>query len=318
MQIKHRAPDQQPTLKPSNWYILGAGAIGGLWLSRFLRQNMDVTLICRNEAKCQKLKAGLRVESEQGDTIYHPNTIIPAHIPAPCRHILITCKAHQTLQALQSIHHAIDHRSRLVLLQNGMGIAEQIRTRYPANPISIATTTEGAFRKNDCHIFHAGIGHTWFGPWDNNYSPCHELIKIANNESSSASWDDKIEQRLWQKLTINCALNGLTVIYNCRNGELLDNGPRQHHLHKLCQEIDRIMAYTRYQRGSSTYQQAVDIAKKTAANYSSMLQDFKSNKSLEVGYLNAYLIKIAQKHNIDHRQNSDLIDALNLCLLRRN
>ena len=33
--------------------------------------------------------------------------------------------------------------------------------------------------------------------------------------------DDHIAMRLWQKFAVNCAVNALTVVHDCANGELL-------------------------------------------------------------------------------------------------
>ena len=330
---------QKPLITHSNWYILGAGAIGSLWASRFINCAIPVSLICRNSATARQIGGQLTFENQQGRSLYYPHCTTYDHLPVPCERLLITCKAHQTKSALSSIQDAITSKTHFVLLQNGIGVADYIRNQYPNNPLSIGITNEAAYRKACNHVYHAATGETWFGPYDsksdnsresatppsrssndlfrNNGSPNesppnaqHEDLNTLLQLAHKGIWDEDINQRVWQKFAINCAINGLTVVYQCMNGQLLDRQEKQRHLQRICNEIDQILVAAAHPLERPLYDRAILIARQTAQNYSSMLQDFKNQKSLEIGYLNGYLCKLADQHKVCCTENRTLIQTL--------
>ena len=311
----NKREDQKPLITHSNWYILGAGAIGSLWASRFINCAIQVSLICRNSATARQIGGQLTFENQQGRSLYYPHCITYDHLPVPCERLLITCKAHQTKSALSSIQDSITSKTHFVLLQNGIGVADYIRNQYPNNPLSIGITNEAAYRKACNHVYHAATGETWFGPYDppRNDSPPnaqHEDLNTLLQLAHKGIWDEDINQRVWQKFAINCAINGLTVVYQCMNGQLLDRQEKQHHLQRICNEIDQILVAAAHPLERPLYDRAILIARQTAQNYSSMLQDFKNQKSLEIDYLNGYLCKLADQHKVCCTENRTLIQTL--------
>ncbi|PCJ15545.1 MAG: hypothetical protein COB04_13090 [Gammaproteobacteria bacterium] len=339
----NRRVDHKSPLTHSNWYILGPGAIGTLWASRFLTHNIPVSLICRTQQSAHSLSQGFTLENQQSSTRFSPHCVTSDHLSQPCEHVLITCKAHQTMDALHSIGQFIRPTTHLVLLQNGIGVASQIHTQYPDNPLILGITNDAAYRKTNNHIHHVATGDTWFGAWEtprdnasngSNNNPNNNLQKTSTSADHSPTphptidslrtiggrlaelspkgqWDGNIMRRVWQKFAINCAINGLTVLYQCKNGQLLDQGPKQQHLQRICTEIDQIIAANDQALEPPIYESAVNIAKQTALNYSSMLQDSKNNKALEIDYLNGYLCTIADQKNLACEENRALTQQLN-------
>lgn len=312
----NRREDHSSSLRGSNWYILGPGAIGSLWASRFTHHGTPVSLICRTPQSARQLGRGLTIENQQGSHLFYPHCVTCDQIPSPCNRLLITCKAHQTKTALDSIKAFINAETQIVLLQNGIGIANEIQRQFPHNPLTIGITNEAAYRKAPNHIVHAATGQTWLGPYSlhDNTSTKHPAPTQDQSPltllAPQVEWDTHIMQRVWQKFAINCAINGLTVLYQCRNGQLLDQNKKQQHLQRICHEIDQVLEATPHSGTGSTYEKAVAIASQTAPNYSSMLQDFKHNKSLEIDYLNGYLCELATQNNIRCEENRTLTQQL--------
>jgi 2-dehydropantoate 2-reductase len=52
----------------------------------------------------------------------------------------------------------------IVLLHNGMGIAEQVVTLFPHNPVIAGVTSHGAMQSGHFVFRHTGKGETWLGP----------------------------------------------------------------------------------------------------------------------------------------------------------
>ena len=297
-------------LHANEWSILGLGSIGSLWASRFLGKNIPVELLLRGEKNIRQLKEkGLTIRHHESSVTYHPtclssNTTINS---SAIKHLLITTKAHQTIPALQSFAHRIHPDTKLILLQNGMGVSDEIKNHFPDNPLFLGITTDGAYRSDSCTVVHAGEGETWFGPANTDKLEEFSTLKAIH---SPCFWETDIHPRIWQKFAINCAINGLTVLFQCKNGALLRNKDARNQLAHICEEIESVLGKKGISLSSPVMETALGIAEKTANNYSSMLQDFRARRRLELDYLNGYLCREASRLDIDVPHNQALVEAI--------
>jgi len=82
--------------------------------------------------------------------------------------LFVALKAQSTVPALQSLTNRLSANSTVVLMQNGMGIYEQLIRDVFRNPSQrphfiLASNTNGAFKKHPFHVIHAGLGTIDFG-----------------------------------------------------------------------------------------------------------------------------------------------------------
>ena len=292
------------------WSILGLGSIGSLWASRFLNKNIPVELLLKNQARLETIRdKGLTIHQGKKSTTYHPKHLLTCDTSGELiDNLLITTKAQQTLPALHTLAHRININTKLILLQNGMGVAEEIQKQLPHNPLFLGITTEGAYRTSPHTVIYAGKGDTWIGP-----ANTQKLVAFSTLQSVNPRcfWDENIHPRLWQKFAINCAINGLTVLFQCKNGELLQNSQAREQMTKICLEIENVLSKKGIQLPEALLKTTTSIAEKTADNYSSMLQDFHAQRDLELDYLNAYLCREATRLHVDTPHNQALVESIN-------
>jgi 2-dehydropantoate 2-reductase len=124
------------------------------------------------------------------------------------------------------------------------------------------------------------------------------------------NWDPAIGQSLWLKLAINCAINPLTALHRCRNGELA--GPALAPLlATLCEEIMQVSAAAGF--GAVTGDlpaQVAAVVHATANNRSSMLQDVLAGRGTEIDYITGYLLGVASHHGIAVPENESLYRSI--------
>jgi 2-dehydropantoate 2-reductase len=273
---------------PLHWHILGAGAMGCLFASKLQQQGIAVTLLLREH--CEAGSAEVLVEAGQSLT----RLTVPVSSAADSGHIsrlLVTTKAQDVCTAVASLGSRLDRASDVLLLVNGLGFADELAATQPAPCYYFGTTTEGAYRIAPRHVRHAGRGETrvgrpglatppaWFSRWSEAISP--------------GVWDPHIDHALWLKLAINCAVNPLTALHRCRNGELA-TARFETELDALCHEIALVSAAAGYAAATADLRQRVDrVVRATAENRSSMLQDVLAGRSTEIHYLTGYLLRRA-------------------------
>ena len=288
----------------TTWHILGPGAIGSLFGCYLQQAGFDVRLIGRNG--CQRHR--IELVEPHSSSIHCFEEEAPGQ---PIHQLLVTVKAHQTREALEAVHTRLAPNARILLLQNGMG-AWEAAEELMENPILLlGTTTEGANRSAPDRILHAGTGETYIGA----LSPIHQ----AEAEDLSHQWhrlplslaaDTDIQSRLWRKLAINCAINPLTAIYDCRNGELLQNPEALAQMQAVCTEVEAVMSLVLGQEIRGLFMLATSVAAKTGANISSMLQDVRRRQPTEIDFITGYLLKEAHRLGLLCPRNEALLNQV--------
>jgi 2-dehydropantoate 2-reductase len=109
---------------------------------------------------------------------------------------------------------------------------------------------------------------------------------------------------VWGKLVINAAINPLTALLRVPNGKLLERMPAREMMKALAIETAQVAeAEGVILPFSDPAAAAEEVAHKTAANHSSMLQDVLRGAPTEIDAICGAVVKAGQKHYIDASAN---------------
>jgi 2-dehydropantoate 2-reductase len=281
-------------VKP-HWHVLGAGAMGCLFAAQLQRGGCKCTLLLKNSGSRLNnadQSVGITItEQDQESAIDLPLSVCADS--AYISHLLITTKAYDAPGAIAAISHRLDKESHILILVNGMGLREQLESLYPRLCFYSGTTTEAAYRSGDHSVVHAGSGTTKIGGRAGSTPP--DWFASWSELEIQCLWERDIEGALWQKMAINCAINPLTALYCCNNGELLTTDGLADQLRGLCEEIARVSSLAgQADSAVGFYQQVCRVIEGTAANRSSMLQDVLANRPTEVDSILGFLVDTAK------------------------
>lgn len=278
-----------------SWHVLGAGSLGSLWAVRLARAGLPVRLILRDgERLAAYRRAGGLTLVEQDHSQLYPLAAQTVASDEPIRRLLLACKAYDAEAAIASLTHRLAPDAELILLQNGLGSQTAVAARVPQARCILASSTEGAFRDGDWRVVFAGHGHTWLGdPYELNPPPWLAELERAG---IAHDWSLDILGRLWRKLALNCAINPLTVLYDCRNGGLHEH-PAE--LASLCAELAELLTTCgQADAARGLHDEVLRVIQATAANYSSMHQDVAQGRRTEIAYLLGHACAAARRHRL--------------------
>ena len=292
----------------SHWTLVGAGAIGGLFACQLSRAGIAVQLANYGENHNAHHRELLLLDGDSRETFRLPLL----HNDASIERLILTTKTYQSRDAISAIQQQIMPDATLIVLQNGMGTAEWLRELFPRAKVLAATTTHGAYREGRNTIIHAGHGDTWLGPLDPDDLPLADtLCQQWQHCGVPVILDAGIHKRLWLKLGINCVINPLTVIHDCRNGELLNNPEALATMEAIASEFTRVYeAVFGESPPQDLFKLAKDVAERTGANISSMRQDVLSGRPTEIDAINGYLVRQARLMNLHCPANEGVIGKL--------
>lgn len=285
-----------------NIVVIGPGAIGSLWATSLQRAGHQVSLWSRQQAR----HLSLQLDDSPALSFQHNdlNSVRRADL------ILVTVKAWQVEQALAPVIKYIDPNCMLMLMHNGMGAVDSILSQVNHLPVLLATTSHGAYRPSPQQVLHTGQGRTQIGGYNELGKRCTFICDVFNHALPMCEWFDDIEQALWQKLTVNCAINPLTALENCKNGQLGE--PRyQADISAVIKEAAAVMQAEGLNADLNSLTHTVQhVITATANNFSSMQQDVFYTRKTEIDFITGYLLKRAQHHGIAAPVNQRLYQAI--------
>lgn len=248
-------------------------------------------------------------------------------------HLILSVKAPHTVPALTMIAHRLTQYSTIVFLQNGLGMVDEVNEQlFPDESTRpnyiVGVISHGVYRTPSKYfsVVHAGFGTLALGviPRRSMLEPprvtdgisrlapsARYLMRVLTQTpqlvATGFTPTDMLQLQL-EKLAMNCIINPLTVMYDCRNQELLDNDNFRRVIRLLLAEISLVIRSLPELQGLPNVvmrfspdrleHMVFNLSRKTGENLSSMLQDVRAGKKTEIDYLNGYIIRRGEKLGI--------------------
>ena len=280
--------------------------MGCLFADALQRAGGDTTLLLRSGSREKQLT----VVVEAGDT-QHVHRL-PATRPEDAgaiTHLLVATKAYDARAAVADVAHRLAPDGVVLLLVNGMGLAQQLRADWPDLAIFCGTSTAGAYTRAAQHIVQAGQGETRIGRQGEQAAP--PWFELWRRGVANCVWDAAIDTALWQKLAVNCVINPLTALHRCPNGALATQPALARQVQQLCSEVSAISEAAGFAGVACTLSDTVaSVIAGTADNRSSMLQDIEHRRPTEIDYITGYLLHVAAQHGIGAPLNRALFKEI--------
>ncbi len=290
--------------------------MGCLWAARLWQWEQtqgagEVSLLLRDAEAVARYQSSAGLLLDDSGQQYH--CPVPAtsaeQLRTPISLLLVTTKAQDLDAAMRSVANKISAETRIVLLQNGLRNQRKITAQYGAERVYCLSNSHGAYLRSPFEVVHAGHGEAWLGQLGTSLVASPQLLTLLPATLMNIRVATDIERRLWIKLAVNCAVNALTVVHECRNGDLLTHPVARPQLIDLCAEIEQIYAAVSDAPKLQNLLNSVDkVLHDTAMNISSMLQDVRNGKLTEISELNGYLCELAQKAGVSCELNAALLD----------
>ena len=273
--------------------ILGSGALGTLFAARLSAAGLDVTVLASWPEGLQALQ---RHGAELEGLGRFP--VRATADPAACRGArlaLALVKSWQTERAASQLAACLAEDGLVLTLQNGLGNAETLAGTLGPGRVARGVTTLGATLLGPGLVRPGGEGAVSLERRAD-LAPLEGLLRKAGFEVEVAG---DVDSLVWGKLVVNAAINPLTAILRVKNGELLERPTARRLMGELAREAGRVA----FAQGvklpfDSPLAAAEDVARRTAGNSSSMLQDVLRGAPTEVDAINGAIVALGEGHRV--------------------
>ena len=294
--------------------IVGAGAIGQLIYQQLSSANhsnaVSINFISRTETSLQQSLTFTHLEQQQTTHIAEFVGRNDWARQLPNTQLLIVCvKAYQVIAALEPIIKLLSPDCHILLLHNGMGPHLDVASMLNGQGLSLGTTSQGALKQSAWHTEQTGRGVTQLGAFSGVLM--NEALKNTLLSSIPQSqWYEDIMPMLWQKLAINVAINPLTAMHNCRNGELAAEQYQSVITAAVTELVQVAAAESIVLNLEGLLTRVYQVIELTAANYSSMHQDVHHQRKTEIEAINGFVVLMASRHAIRAEINQQLLASI--------
>ncbi len=270
--------------------IIGTGAIGGFYGLMLARAGFDVHFLLRSEYEAVKGN-GLRVNSTEHGTLHLPQVNAwhdPAAMPK-CDWLFVGTKTTSTNDLAPVINQVTAPGAKVVLLQNGLAVEEQLRPLLADSLhllgglcfICVHRSAPGVVEHQAQGAISLGY-HSGPATSDEGYMLAQhgaELFKLAGLDSRAAR---KLQQARWQKLVWNIPYNGLSVLLNSSTEQLMGNLHSRELVTELMDEVMAAAAACGYPLPENIVQMMLKSTDGMPAYLPSMYHDFKLKRPMEL------------------------------------
>jgi 2-dehydropantoate 2-reductase len=214
---------------------------------------------------------------------------------AGVRQVIVLVKAWQTERVARQLSACLADNGLVLTLQNGLGNRETLARDLGAGRVALGSTTTGATLLGPGLVKAGGEGIVSLER-NQALGPMEEALKSAGFNVQAV---DDPASLIWGKLVVNAAINPLTALLRVKNGELLKRPFAREVMRALAREAASV---ARAENIALPFEdpiaRAEDVAQKTAANTSSMLQDVLRGAPTEIDAICGAVVRTAERQGL--------------------
>ncbi|MDX1676506.1 2-dehydropantoate 2-reductase [Arsukibacterium sp.] len=287
-----------------SWTIVGRGAIGLLAAARLYHAGYSPRLWLKRPAPVELTYTGIdhqqqqmRLPSEQADRLI-PRVLIPV-------------KAYDVANAINQLAPALRPDAQLVISHNGIiPFKPLLEERHPDQGLWFLSTSQAAYKPAADQVIHTGLGQSYLAKLTAASTEDDAIITAMTAALGPLTVVSDIQPLLWQKLAVNAAINPLSALENCRNGQLAS--PRyQQQIKALVTEVCQVATALGYpMQPAQSVAEVYRVIAATANNFSSMQQDVAAKRPTEIHAICGYVCQQAEQLGIAVPANLQMLNRI--------
>lgn len=282
--------------------VVGAGAVGSYYGGRLALAGHDVTFIGRKRHVEAIQSSGLTLDSKSTGTHNVRITAAEALFPTSPPDLVFLCvKSYDTEDAAKALLSFIGPQTVVLCLQNGIDNHETAGRILGRNHVWPSVIYVGVRIPQAGTVEHVSRGEIILPVELSALVPTFEAAGIP------AKTTDNILGMVWSKLLLNASCNALGMICAVSFGEM---GASPEARDVICGAVDEVVRIAEAKGiripGENYSAQVLKTCESLGSGLSSMLQDFRGRKRIEVDALNGAVVRLGKELDIPTPFNATL------------
>ncbi|CAI8874015.1 putative 2-dehydropantoate 2-reductase [Pseudomonas donghuensis] len=275
--------------------VIGTGAIGGFYGLMLARAGFEVHFLLRSEFEAVQ-QHGLQLDSAVHGVIKMPVLAYAeaADMP-PCDWLLVGAKTTSNAELAPLIAQVAAADAKVVLLQNGLGVEEQLRPLLPADLhllgglcfICVNREAPGVIRHQSLGAVNLGYHSGPAADEDSRQSIVEAGATLFHAAGIDSQAMTNLAQARWQKLVWNVPYNGLSVLLKASTTPLMADADSRALIQALMAEVVQGARACGHELPQGYAEHLFAVTEKMPDYWPSMYHDFTQQRPLELAAIYA-------------------------------
>lgn len=273
------------TANGSQVLIVGGGAIGGFYGSILHRGGAQVAVVSRSDYD-QVRENGIQVSSRLGGLSFRPAAVLRnvEECPEPPDYLVLCVKVLEGIDRAALIRPAVGPATAIVLIENGIGIEDELTQAFPDNPLISALAFIGVSRIGPGRIEHKAFGHLVFGNYPSGAGEeAHRFSEWLQAGGIRTTVTESVLTERWRKCIWNAAFNPVSVLAGGADTATILNAPGGEALMQaLMEELCAIAAAAGHPMLENRVEKILADTRQMPPYRTSMALDYLHGRPMEV------------------------------------
>lgn len=282
--------------------IIGAGSVGGYFGARLQENGEEVTYIVRERKKEHLDKEGLKIRSYLGDSDLKVKSVVSPEDAGECDILILAIRNFNLSDdVMNNVAYLGKKGSKIISLLNGIEHIERLRHHVKDSNIIGGSAFIDSRLSDDGTIVHRGQTPTiTLGPIaEGQEKIIEEVISSFRKAGIKSDSVPDLLTSLWRKY-IFVLLGSFTGVTGTNIGEIVSNKYLDSGLESLAYEIKSVAVAENVIIDDSNVREMLEEIRGMRKEWKSLLtEDIEAGKNTELESLWGYLVKKAEKHDLN-------------------
>jgi 2-dehydropantoate 2-reductase len=268
--------------------VVGAGAIGGYFGGRMLQGGRDVTFLVRPKRASELASAGLVIKSPNGDvTLKNPPTVQADTIKGAFDVVLLSCKAYDLDDAINSFAPAIGPNTSVIPMLNGMLHLDTLDKKFGRERVLGGLCAIAVTLNEQREVVHLQPMQSLnFGERAGGMSDRVRAIAEVFGTVSGAAPTEHVIQDMWEKWVFLCSIAASTSLMRGSVGAIVASPGGRDFLLGILDECSAVAKAAGHEPGGPFFQRVKGmLTAEGSPMTASMFRDIKAGAKVEADHV---------------------------------
>ena len=277
-------------------YMIGAGAMGGVYGGLLTRAGYDVTLVDIRKDHVAKIRSdGLTVEGVRGTHVIRIDSTLDTKGLPPADLAIIFTDANSTAEAARTAKALLKPQGYALTLQNGIGNVEALVAELGEARVIAGVSMNSAASPGLARSAYTHNGMTSIGELDGKDTARIKLVaEMLNKAEIPTEIVADPMSYVYGKFVHNCAVNALAAISGLRSGEMWRTPEMNALQERVLDEILAVVKAKGWKLYDPNPRKKIRDHTATRFNKPSMLQHMEKGQRTEIDALNGAIVREAR------------------------
>ncbi|MFW6011743.1 MAG: ketopantoate reductase family protein [Desulfosalsimonas sp.] len=289
--------------------ILGAGAMGGFFASRFFESGFSTMLTARGE-RLERLKnQGLIVNNKS----YFIPAVHPDAVTSPADLIIVALKNHHLRKAVNDLENLVGDSTTIMSVMNGLESEEYIGSVFGMDKMLYAVSVGIDALRVQNQITYTKQGKHYFGEADNtSLSPKTARVQEAFQRAEIPyETPGDMMRIMWWKFMINVGMNQASAVMRAPYGVFQASPDARALMQALMEEVIVLARARKIELTEKDLDDWYGVLKTLSPDgKTSMLQDIEDGRKTEVEIFGGKVVEMGRDHSVQTPVNQTMLQII--------